>query len=387
MSKQDKVVLPGSTIGILGGGQLGRMITLAGKAMGYRFVTLDPVNDCPCAQVADEYIQSEYLDEQGATILSQKSSIITYEFENVNASIVEYIEEISDVPQGSKLLKITQNRITEKTTIASMGIPTAPFQVVDSEVALTKSIETLGLPVVMKTATGGYDGKGQWVIRSNQDLIEAAKAFQHPFYQGIEFIIEQFVPFEKELSVIVARNRKGEVETFPVAENIHCNNILHMSIVPARVQAASLKAAQAIAIKIANHLELVGLLAVEMFYNQDGSIYINELAPRPHNSGHYTMDACITTQFEQHIRAICNLPLGRTDLLSPVVMMNLLGQHMEDFYTLIPSLPKEIKFHLYGKKEAIVNRKMGHINILSETINQALDIADQLSVFREKQTC
>jgi len=402
-------ILPGSTIGILGGGQLGRMMALAGKAMGYCFVTLDPSHNCSCSQVADDHIIAEYKDTKGANLLADKSQVITYEFENVDAEVVENLEKLSYVPQGSILLKITQNRIMEKRALQSFGLPVAPFEIINRdpfemvnvdttshlklvatsaitrmEAILMKAIDTLGLPLIMKTATGGYDGKGQWIIRNERDYLTASQVFSQPEYADIDFIVEKFIDFEREISVVVARNCRGEIETFPVAENKHVNNILHMSIVPAHIPAAAEQHARQIAVDIAEQLGLLGVLAVEMFYQADGNIYINELAPRPHNSGHYTMDACETSQFEQHVRAICNLPLGNTTLLTPVVMVNLLGQHIQPFTELLPELPKQVKFHLYGKQGAVHNRKMGHINVVAEDVKQALVIiATKLSFIEE----
>ncbi|WP_084019285.1 5-(carboxyamino)imidazole ribonucleotide synthase [Desulfuribacillus alkaliarsenatis] len=398
----NKVIEPGSTIGILGGGQLGRMIILAGKAMGYRFVTLDPHSKCPAAQVSDDHIVSKFDDFKGADYLGRNSEVITYEFENVDSAVANRLEEKYYLPQGSLLLKITQNRSNEKSVLRSLGLPVAPFEVIKRdpyevinneplthlklvskderrlETALLKAVDNLGMPAVMKTTTGGYDGKGQWFIRNERDFISASNAFNRIEFVNSDFIVEKFVPFERELSVIVARNKKGEIETYPVAENIHNNSILHMTIVPARIPVEAQEQAQKIAKQLAIDIDLIGLLAIEMFYKEDGTIYINELAPRPHNSGHYTMDACMTSQFEQHVRAICNLPLGKTDLLTPVVMVNLLGQHIAPFMESIPNMPKEVKFHLYGKSEAVYNRKMGHINVLSASVEDALSIINNL---------
>ncbi|WP_134687235.1 5-(carboxyamino)imidazole ribonucleotide synthase [Brevibacillus migulae] len=378
--KQAPVIKPGATIGILGGGQLGRMIALAGRAMGYRFLTMDPTPDAPCGQVADEQIVAAYDDAQAALELAEKSDLITYEFENVDATVAEILETKSFVPQGSRLLRITQNRIKEKTAIQEMGIPVAPFRVVASLQDLEAAIEELGLPAVLKTATGGYDGKGQWVLRKHEEL---GQAFAELSKAGVELIVEQFVPFTMEVSVIAARSLSGEVSTFPAAENVHVNNILHLSIVPARVSADIELRAKQIAEQIAEKLEVVGLIAVEMFVTADGSLYVNELAPRPHNSGHYTMDACVTSQFEQHLRAVCNLPLGSTRLLSPVVMVNILGEHMDATLAMVEKLPPTAKLHLYGKKESKEKRKMGHLNVLAATTEEALAIIDDLQIWNK----
>lgn len=372
------VLLPGSTIGILGGGQLGRMLALSGRAMGYRFVTLDPTPDAPCGQAADKQIVAAYDNLEAARELAEQSDVITYEFENVDAGVTRLLMEEAYVPQGSELLYTTQHRLREKRAIEAAGVKVAPYREIDSLQMLQEAIAALGTPCVLKTATGGYDGKGQWVIRKAE---EAAEAYEILARANTELVLEQFIHFHKELSVIAARSPRGEVKAFPAAENIHVDNILHLSIVPARVPETVQKQAEALAIRIAEHLQITGLIAVEMFLTEDGQLYVNELAPRPHNSGHYTMEACRTSQFEQHIRAICNLPLGSTELMSPVVMVNVLGEHVEpllqwlknEAVTAKPSGANITpKIHLYGKHEAKHKRKMGHVNLLTDDVEKAL---------------
>lgn len=380
-NRDSKLIKPGSTIGILGGGQLGRMIALAGRAMGYRFVTMDPTEDAPCAQTADRQIVASYDDVKAAMQLASLSDVISYEFENVDAQVAEVLESQAYVPQGSRLLRITQNRIREKTAIREIGIPVAPFCVVNSLEDLQAAVRELGLPAVMKTATGGYDGKGQWVLRSEAELTEAYEILAKA---GTELIVEQFIPFQLELSVIAARNPAGELAVFPTAENIHKENILHLSIVPARVSDEVKKRAEEIARTIVEKLDVVGLIAVELFLTADNQLYVNELAPRPHNSGHYTMDACVTSQFEQHVRAVCNLPLGSTELLSPVVMVNILGEHLQPVIDRIDKLPPTAKLHLYGKAESKEKRKMGHINVLAPTVEEALARIEELEIWTNK---
>jgi 5-(carboxyamino)imidazole ribonucleotide synthase len=374
-------IKPGATIGILGGGQLGRMIALAGRAMGYRFVTMDPTEDAPCGQAADRQIVARYDDVDAAMQLAEISDVISYEFENVDARVAEVLESRAYVPQGSRLLRITQNRIREKTAIRELGIPVAPFRVIDSLDSLRAAIGELGLPAVMKTATGGYDGKGQWVLRSEAELAEAYETLSKA---GTELIVEQFVPFQLELSVIAARNPSGELAVFPAAENVHRENILHLSIVPARVPDDIRQRAEAIVRTIAERLDVVGLIAVEMFLTASGELYVNELAPRPHNSGHYTMDACVTSQFEQHVRAVCDLPLGSTELLSPVVMVNILGEHLQPVLDRIGQLPRTAKLHLYGKHESKPKRKMGHLNVLAPSVEEALAQIERLEIWTNK---
>ncbi|MBH0331867.1 phosphoribosylaminoimidazole carboxylase [Brevibacillus brevis] len=377
-TKDRKQIKPGSTLGILGGGQLGRMIALAGRAMGYRFVTMDPTADAPCGQTADRQIVASYDDVEAAMQLASVSDVISYEFENVDAQVAEVLESRAYVPQGSRLLRITQNRIREKTAIREIGIPVAPFCVVNSLEDLQDAVRELGLPAVMKTATGGYDGKGQWVLRSEAELADAYETLSKA---GTELIVEQFVPFQMELSVVAARNPAGELAVFPVSENIHQENILHLSIVPARISAEVAARAEEIARTIVEKLDVVGLIAVELFLTEDGQLYVNELAPRPHNSGHFTMDACVTSQFEQHVRAVCNLPLGSTELLSSVVMVNILGEHLQPVIDQIDKLPRTAKLHLYGKAESKAKRKMGHINVLAPTVEEALTLIDELKIW------
>ncbi|WNR45077.1 5-(carboxyamino)imidazole ribonucleotide synthase [Paenibacillus roseipurpureus] len=387
-ASSEKVIQPGGTIGVLGGGQLGRMLTLAGRNMGYRFVTLDPTEDAPCGQVADQ-IQANFDDVEAARKLAARSDVITYEFENVDANVTRILMEESYVPQGSELLYTTQHRLREKRAIEAAGVPVAPYAEIKSEADLREAAERFGTPCVLKTATGGYDGKGQWVLRS---LDEVAEAYATLSRAKTELVLEQFIHFDKELSVIAARSPRGEVKAFPAAENIHVHNILHESIVPARIPVPVQKAAEELAIRIAESLGVIGLIAVELFLTKDGQLYVNELAPRPHNSGHYTMEACRTSQFEQHVRAICNLPLGSTELLTPVVMVNLLGEHIAPLHDRLAEpgflehaeLGVSAKLHLYGKKEAKEKRKMGHINLLTDDVEKALTWIEQTGIWESK---
>lgn len=386
MSGQKKKTLtPPSTIGILGGGQLGRMMALAGRNMGFRFVTLDPTADGPCGQVADHQIVATYDDVEAARDLAERSDVITYEFENVDARVAALLESESYVPQGSQLLYTTQHRLREKAAIQAAGAPVAPYRAIASLADLQQAVAELGLPSVLKTATGGYDGKGQFVIRRVEQVAEAFEALEPA---KTELVLEQFIKFEKEVSVIAARNPDGEIRTFPVAENIHVDNILHVSIVPARIRADVAERAEALAKSIAETLDVVGLVAVEMFVTAEGELFVNELAPRPHNSGHYTMEACRTSQFEQHLRAICNLPLGDTSLMQPVVMVNLLGQHVEPTLEWMrqhdpAAAGITAKVHLYGKAEAKAQRKMGHINLLVDEPERALTWIENSPIWRD----
>ena len=380
-----RVILPGSSIGILGGGQLGRMLANAGSAMGYRFVTLDPTEDCPMGQVSEQ-IKAAYNDHPAALKLAERSDVITYEFENVDAEVAAMLKSESYVPQGSELLYTTQHRLREKAAIEAAGVPVAPYIEIGSEADLRAGVARFGMPCVLKTAMGGYDGKGQWVIRSEDQISEAFETLR---LAKTQLVLEKFIAFDKEISVIAARSTNGEIKAFPPAENIHVENILHLSIVPARISDKLQREAEQLAIKIAESMNVVGLIAVELFVTKDGELYVNELAPRPHNSGHYTMEACRTSQFEQHIRAICGLPLGDTTLMSPVVMVNVLGQHVEPLVkrmTERDKLAEELKIapkvHLYGKKDAVFKRKMGHVNVLASTIDAALEWIEETTIWK-----
>ncbi|WP_135557397.1 5-(carboxyamino)imidazole ribonucleotide synthase [Paenibacillus cymbidii] len=380
------VILPGGTIGVLGGGQLGRMLALAGRHMGYRFVVLDPTPDSPCGQVADEQIVAAYDDAEAARRLAAKADVITYEFENVDAGVAAMLMAESYVPQGSELLHTTQHRLREKRAIEAAGVRVAPYEEIRSAEELRAAVARFGTPCVLKTATGGYDGKGQWVIRSEAEIDEAYATLSKA---RTELVLEQFIRFEREISVIAARSPRGEVKTFPVAENIHVDNILHLSIVPARTTEAVCREAEKLAEKIAASLGVVGLIAVEMFLTADGELFVNELAPRPHNSGHYTMEACATSQFEQHVRAVCNLPLGAAALLSPVVMVNVLGEHVQPLLDWLGAQTAEpdglaVKVHLYGKHEAKEKRKMGHVNVLTSDIDGALAWIEQTGIWAKE---
>ncbi|MEK3695528.1 5-(carboxyamino)imidazole ribonucleotide synthase [Paenibacillus sp. FSL R10-2199] len=412
-----RTLLPGATIGVLGGGQLGRMMALSGSAMGYRFVALDPAPDAPCGQVTPQIIAA-YNDRDAARELAQRADVITYEFENVDAGVAALLTEESYVPQGSALLYTTQHRLREKAAIEAAGVPVAPYRKVGSLAELEAAAAELGLPCVLKTATGGYDGKGQAVIRRPEELAAAFRqvapgaAAPAPQASGVaaspdspgaaeakdaaearphapELVLEKFIAFQCEISVIAARSASGEVKSFPPAENIHVDNILHLSIVPARVPEVIQRRACELAEQIVSGMDAVGLLAVEMFVTEDGELFVNELAPRPHNSGHYTMDACVTSQFEQHVRAICNLPLGDTTLLTPVVMVNVLGQHLEGAIQAACSADEESnrlgvspKLHIYGKTESKTGRKMGHINLLCKDTGDGLSWVEQTNLWR-----
>ena len=375
MISLSELIEQGKTIGIIGGGQLGQMLTFAAKQAGMRVVILDPNPDCSAAQAADSSIVAEYSDKKAIEELARRSDVLTYEFENVD---LEALEDISDkvlIPQGTELLRITKDRLREKTFLKEHGLQVAPFAAVSCKEDLVSAIEEIGYPSVLKTCEGGYDGKSQLVLHTREDLKNADELLE----QG-RCILEGWVEFSMECSVMVARNMDGAISVFPVSENIHRNQILHESIVPARMSGELQSNAKKMAEKIADSLNLCGILGVEMFVGTDGRLYVNELAPRPHNSGHYSIEACNFSQFAVHNRAICNWPMPKIDLLSPVVMVNILGQHVDGCRKLVLKKP-QWHFHDYGKGEIRIDRKMGHVTILTDDIEKTLAEVEDTSVW------
>jgi 5-(carboxyamino)imidazole ribonucleotide synthase len=350
------------TIGVIGGGQLGRMFTLDAKRMGYDVITLDPQPRSPCGQVADDQIVAAYDDPAAIDDLGRRTDVVTYEFENIAIESVQRLEgDGYAVTPGSNVLRITQNRLLEKTFVANCGIPVAQFAQIDSADDLERAGAHIGFPAVVKTVRGGYDGKGQWRV-TNPD--EARDALTQA--QGAQLIYEQFVPFTCEISVVCTRNRAGEAVTYPPAENIHDRGILYISIARARVRPEIARKAAEYARRIAAALEIVGTFCVEFFVARDGDVLVNEIAPRPHNSGHYTIDATRCSQYEQHVRAICGLPLSEPELLRNAVMVNILGEGCGDHLAGVQELLTDpnIVLHMYGKKHAVDRRKMGHFTML-----------------------
>lgn len=361
-------LMPGATIGIIGGGQLGRMMAISAKEMGFKVGVLDPVIDCPAAQVANWTIQGTYDDTFALEELARRTDVITYEFENVSVEALNAILPMSFIPQGTDLLAITQDRLLEKSFLETNNIVIAPYATIVSPTDIQDAIDGIGYPCVLKTTRGGYDGKGQYVLRSRTDLAPAMDLLR----EGT-CVLEAWIPFEKEISIMVAGNGQGEYSTFPVVENIHRNNILHETIAPAHVSSEVIEEAERIARVIAEAVSLSGVLGVELFLTKSGGLYVNELAPRPHNSGHYSIEACSMSQFDAHIRGICGWPLSdKVRLLSDAVMVNVLGEQLLESYHLIDKKP-DWQFHFYGKSQAKKGRKMGHITILTEDIQQTLD--------------
>ena len=370
-----KPILPPSTIGVFGSGQLGRMLALAAKAMGYRIHTFSPERDSPTGQVADREVAAAYDDVDAVRDFVRHVDVVTFEFENVPAHVAE-IATAEGVPvrPGGHVLHTAQNRLREKRFFAEAGLPVTPFAAVHTRADLTAAVAQLGVPAVLKTAAFGYDGKGQ-VKLERGDAAELDAAWTAVGAQPA--ILEAFVPFTHEVSVVAARGVDGSFANYGVMENIHVNHILDLSIVPARVPLAVAAKAAALAEELMDALDVVGVLCVEYFVTAAGDVLINEIAPRPHNSGHLTINAAITSQFEQQARAVCGLPLGCTDYLRPAVMANLLGDLWEDGapnWAAALALPG-VKLHLYGKHTPRPGRKMGHLTALADSVDEALDLA------------
>jgi 5-(carboxyamino)imidazole ribonucleotide synthase len=363
------MILPNATLGVLGGGQLGRMFTLAAYSMGYRVVVLDPDPHSPAGLIADQHIKADYRDHAALQLLGDECAAVTTEFENVPAESMEYLEKFCAVRPNAEAVRIAQDRIREKTFVQDHGLATAAFAAIYEDADIVAAIETLNAPLLMKTASLGYDGKGQIPVNT---LAEARTAFEQ--LGNTACVLEEMIDLEREISVILARSISGQTSVYPVGENRHVNGILDTTIVPATLDATLGKKAIDMATRLADSINYCGILAVEFFCTRQGELLINELATRPHNSGHYTVDACATSQFEQQVRMMCGLPPGDTQLLSPVVMTNLLGDIWKggepDWQQVLNE--SQAHLHLYGKKEARPGRKMGHINCLAGDAEQAL---------------
>ncbi len=353
-----QVFLPGSTVGVMGGGQLGRMFAIAARRMGYRVQSFSPDEDTPTGQLADREVAAAYEDEAAVREFACSVDVLTFEFENIPSQTVAWCEEHCTVRPSGSVLHICQHRLREKQFLAGAGLPLPRFAHVTSEAKLRAAVVEIGTPSVLKTASFGYDGKGQQKLTADTDIAEAWASSG-----GAPAVLEAWVPFEKEISVLVARGIDGAMATYPVCENQHAHHILDVTFAPADVATEIAERARALAEAVADALDLVGLLAVELFLLSDGAILINELAPRPHNSGHFSFDACITSQFEQQLRAVCGLPLGSTELLRPAAMANLLGDLWSDGEPdwRAAAAMSEVKLHLYGKAGARPGRKMGHL--------------------------
>ena len=362
-------ILPGATIGVLGSGQLGRMLAIAARELGYRIVVFSPETDSPAGQVGDVEFACDYGDLDKIREFARLVRVVTFEFENVPSATTRAAAEIVPVRPDGQVLHLTQHRLREKTFLQERGFPVTPFRRIGSLADLESAARELGLPAVLKTASFGYDGKGQVKLHDAAQLPAAWAALN-----GAEGIYEAFVDFSKELSVVAARTTGGEFAAFPVFENTHANHILDVTFAPAAIAPELARQACELAAGILEQLEVVGLLTVEMFLTRAGKLLVNELAPRTHNSGHLTIDACVTSQFEQQLRAVCGLPLGSTELRVPAAMANLLGdvwRNGEPDWAAALSDPR-VKLHLYGKAQPRPGRKMGHLTATGATTDEAV---------------
>lgn len=370
-----KMILPGATLGMLGGGQLGRMFTVAARTMGYRVMVLDPDPLSPAGQFADTHLCADYQDAQALAQMAQTCAAITTEFENVPADTLRNLAAHCPVKPSAEAVEIAQNRVAEKSWLRQHGFATAPFAVISNADDLADASAAVGFPSVLKVSRFGYDGKGQVRVA---DLAQAQAAFAS--MGGEVCVLEKMLTLECELSVVLGRNESGEVALYPVSENIHEAGILDISIVPARVTDALAAQARETALAIAHRLDYCGVMAVEFFVVNGGQLTVNEIAPRPHNSGHYTLDACLSSQFEMQVRTLCNLPLGATAQHTPAVMVNLLGDVWGDSQPNWAALLQhpQAKLHLYGKQSARPGRKMGHYTCVDQSLEAALALAKQI---------
>ena len=365
------MIRPGATLGLVGGGQLGRMFTVAARTLGYRVTVLDPDPLSPAAEFATGHLNTAYTHPVSLDELAQKCAAITTEFENAPAEALLTLARRTLVRPGGEAVAVAQDREREKTFIASQGLPVGPFAVVANESDIEPALAKVRLPAILKTARFGYDGKGQASVASKADL---ERVFAD--WKRVPCVLEERLVLEREISVILARAADGEVAVFPVAENRHAHGILDITIAPARIPETLAAEATALATRLAVALDYVGVLAVEMFV-VGGRLLVNEIAPRPHNSGHYTIDACRTSQFEQQVRVLCGLPLGDPSLHTPAVMVNLLGDIWSGGEPRWEAVLRHAgaHLHLYGKREARPGRKMGHVTVCEPTLERALEVA------------
>ena len=366
-----QAILPGKTIGVLGGGQLGRMLAQAATRLGYRIHVYEPAANCPAGAVAHKEVNAPYEDLATLTAFAKECDVVTYEFENVPAAPLKAIEAVTQLRPHWSVLETTQNRSREKRWLRDNKFPHAKFA---EGTDVAAGIKEVGVPCVVKTADFGYDGKGQLKVMTDADIPAAVKKFA-----GQPVVIEQFIDFACEVSAVVARSPNAAVRVFPISENIHTNHILDFSIVPARVKPEVAAQAEKLARLIAEKTNLVGVMGVELFVTKSGEVLVNELAPRTHNSGHWTLDACMASQFEQQVRAICGLPLGAVTLLSPVVVVNILGDAWakgEPKWDVLLAQPN-VRLHLYGKADPRPGRKMGHFTVTARDADMALELAEK----------
>ncbi len=361
-------ILPGGTIGILGGGQLGRMLAMEGRRMGYRVGVLDPVENCPAAQVADFSVQAELTNTQRVLEFVSQVDVVTLETELVPWKLLAEIERVKATRPSSCVLALVQDRLVQRQFLQDHHLPQTLFASITDRAELVHAAQHIEFPAILKTRRSGYDGKGQARVANEKHLNEAWKELNE-----VPSVLETIVPFKIELSVVLARSLHGDIQIYTLAENVHRENILHTTRVPAQVADTVRSRAEELAVCLAEALDYCGIMAVELFLLEDDVLLINEVAPRPHNSGHFTFGACVTSQFEQHLRAICGLPLGIPSLLHPVTMVNLLGdlwQKGPPQWERLLAYP-QARLHLYGKGQAGPGRKMGHFLFFEEDSDHA----------------
>ena len=371
-------------IGIIGGGQLGQMMILEAKKMGFYITVLDPTLHCPAHTIVDEHIVADFEDEKAIRLLAEKSDVVTYEFEHINAQVLKQLEaEGKKVYPTATSLEIIQNKFTQKSLLKKDGIPVPDFMAVSSPAEILAAGKEYGFPLMLKACTGGYDGKGNYVVKNENDCENGYKELGGG---TLPLMAEKFYPFIMEISVLACRAINGDIKVYPVAENIHKDSILDKTRVPASISSKTTENAMNLAKRVMEVFEGVGMFCVEMFVDKDGNVAINEVAPRPHNSGHYTIEACVTSQFEQHIRAVSGLPLGDPSLVRPVVMRNILGEEGSSGKAVVEGADEAlaipgVTLHVYGKETSKPKRKMGHLTATAATLEEAEKNADMAKDF------
>lgn len=367
-------------IGIIGGGQLGQMMLLEAKKMGFYAVVLDPAENCPCHSICDEHIVASFDDEAAFQLLAEKTDVITYEFEHINAKALENLENKGyKVYPTASSLEVIQDKLTQKEAMKKAGLPVPDFMEINSKEDMAAAGEAYSYPYMLKARTGGYDGKGNAVVKSYEDIDNAYKELGSG---TIKLMAEKMIDFKMETSILACRSLNGDIAVYPVGDNKHIDSILHETSVPANIPEKAAKSAMSVASKVMEIFDGIGMFCVEMFVTKDNEILVNEVAPRPHNSGHYTIEGCITSQFENHIRAIVGLPLGDTSLICPTVMINLLGEDGYTGKTIVAGLDeamalKGVSVHIYGKRDTKPKRKMGHITVTANSVSKAKLIAEE----------
>ncbi|HEU4684277.1 MAG TPA: 5-(carboxyamino)imidazole ribonucleotide synthase [Nitrospira sp.] len=376
------IIVPGSVLGVLGGGQLGAMFAAAAVRLGYAVAVWDPDQDAPAHRLARYSFPSGFADQAVLAEFCRLVHVVTYEWENVPADLCVRLERELRVRPASAILRTIQHRVRQKEYLKAHGFPVADFVAVASMTEWQDAVARIGYPAVCKTATAGYDGKGQWRIAGVNDLPDVERAVSDSLPRGMQWVLESLVPFERELSVLIVRGPDGNCRSYPTAENEHEQGMLRTTIVPADIPERHAGQAQELARSVIEQMDGIGVFCVELFQLADGTLLINEIAPRPHNSGHYTLDACTVSQFEQQVRAVCGLPLGEVRLLSPAAMVNIIGDELSvvmdsEGCDALLSVPGAV-LHLYGKRQIRPRRKMGHLTVLADRVSAARDKAAEV---------